>query len=293
MRILITGCKGQLGTELTKQIAQRCSEIGPVPKCYHNATVVGVDMQDFDLSDKRAVKEALHGGSFDVVFNCAAYTNVDGCETNQDTAYAANALAIRNLAEVCESTATKLVHVSTDYVFAGDNTEPYREYDEPAPVTVYGKTKLAGERFIRECCSRYFVVRTAWLYGYNGSNFVRAIVRKARETGAVTVVNDQLGNPTSAADLAHHLLEIAQGNRYGVYHCTNNGVCSWYDFAKEIVSLAGIACEVTPCTTAEYPSAAKRPAYSALDNMMLRLTSGDHMRSWQDALRTFMENAQL
>ena len=292
MRILITGCKGQLGTELAKQIEQGHSEIGPIPKCYHSATVVGVDLDDFDLSDKQAVKENLHGGSYDVVFNCAAYTNVDGCESNQDTAYAANALAIRNLAEVCESTATKLVHVSTDYVFAGNACEPYREYDEPAPVTVYGKTKHAGERFIRERCRRHFVVRTAWLYGYNGNNFVKAILRKAKQTGALKVVNDQFGNPTSAADLAHHLLEIAQGNRYGVYHCTNNGICSWYDFACEIVRLAGIPCEVAPCGTEDYPYVAHRPAYSALDNMMLRLTSGDHMRDWKDALAEYMSKVE-
>ncbi len=292
MRILITGCKGQLGTELQKQLREGHSEIGDIPKCYHNATVVGVDLDDFDLSDKESVKRNLHDGSYDLVVNCAAYTNVDGCETNQDTAYAANALAIRNLAESCESTATKLVHISTDYVFGGDAKEPYREYDLPAPVTAYGKTKLAGETMLRERCRRHFIVRTSWLYGLNGNNFVKAILRKARQTGAVTVVNDQFGNPTSAADLAHHILEIAQGNRYGLYHCTNNGVCSWFDFAREILRLSGLDATVTPCTTAEYPSAAHRPAYSALDNMMLRLTSGDHMRPWQDALADYMRKVE-
>ena len=293
MRILITGCRGQLGTELQKQLSEGRSEIGEIPKVYHNATVVGVDLDNFDLSDKEAVKRNLRDGSYDLVINCAAYTNVDGCETNQDTAYAANALSIRNLAETCESTATKLVHISTDYVFAGDAAEPYREYDLPNPVTVYGKTKLAGETFIRERCRRHFVLRTAWLYGQNGNNFVKAILRKAKATGAVTVVDDQVGNPTSAADLAHHILEVAQGNRYGVYHCTNNGICSWYEFACEIVRLSGIEATVTPCTTDEYPSAAHRPAYSALDNMMLRLTSGDHMRHWKDALADYMAKVEL
>lgn len=291
MRILITGCKGQLGTEIAKQIAEGHSEIGPIPKMYHNATVVGVDMDDFDLSDKSAVKKNLHDGSYDIVFNCAAFTNVNACESSQDTAYAANALAIRNLAEVCESTATKLVHVSTDYVFSGDATEPYREYDIPSPVTVYGKTKLAGEICLRERCRRHFILRTAWLYGYNGNNFVRTMVRLAKEKGEIRVVNDQFGNPTSAADLAHHMLEVAQGNRYGVYHCTNNGVCSWYDFACEIIRLSGIPCRVIPITTAEYPTPAHRPAYSALDNMMLRLTCGDQMRDWKDALAEFMSKA--
>lgn len=293
MRILVTGCKGQLGSEIIKQLKAKKSEIGPIPKCYTNATVVGVDINDFDLSDKQLVKENLRSGSYDIVFNCAAFTNVNACETNQDTAFAANALAIRNLAEVCENTATKLVHVSTDYVFAGNASEPYREYDEPQPVTIYGKTKLAGERYVQERCRRHFVVRTAWLYGYNGNNFVKTIMRNAKEKGQLKVVNDQFGNPTSAVDLAHHLLEIAHGNRYGVYHCTNNGVCSWYDFAKTIVELAGIDCVVEPCTTDEFPTDAKRPAYSALDNMMLRLTSGDHMREWQAALKEFISKVKL
>ncbi len=289
MRILITGCMGQLGSELQKQIKQGHSEIGPIPEVYKNASVTAVDLKDFDLADKQSVHSCLDEGSYDVVLNCAAYTNVDMCESNPDVAYAANALAVNNLAECCEQTRTKLLHVSTDYVFPGNATEPRREYDSPAPLTVYGKTKLAGERCVTERCASHFVVRTAWLYGYNGNNFVKAIMKKAREEGKCTVVNDQLGNPTSAADLAHHILKIAATDRYGIYHCTNNGVCSWYDFACEIVRLAGIDAQVVPCTTAEYPRPAHRPAYSALDNMMLRCTCGDEMRDWQDALAQYIK----
>ncbi|MEG0751286.1 MAG: dTDP-4-dehydrorhamnose reductase [Oscillospiraceae bacterium] len=290
MRILITGCRGQLGSELQKQLAAGHSEIGELPNCYESADVTAVDIDSFDLSDKDAVTRCLSEGSFDIAINCAAYTNVNGCESHADAAFAANALAVRNLAEACEKTDTKLAHVSTDYVFPGDASEPYREYDLPSPVTVYGKTKLAGERSASERCRRHFIIRTAWLYGYCGNNFVRTIIKNAREKGELKVVNDQLGNPTSAADLAHHILKIASGNIYGTYHCTNNGICSWYDFASEIVRLAKIDCAVLPCTTAEYPTPAHRPAFSALDNMMLRLTVGDEMREWQTALAEFISN---
>lgn len=290
MRILITGCKGQLGHELIKQLKNGYSEIGPLPVQYTDPHMVGIDIDDFDLGDKQAVLDHVRDGSFDVVINCAAMTNVDGCEADPDAAYKTNALAARNLAMACEQTATKLVHLSTDYVFPGDVQQPYREFDLTGPQNVYGKTKLAGECFIRERCYRYFIVRTQWLYGYNGGNFVKTIMKTARENGKVNVVNDQFGCPTSAADVAHHILKIAADNRYGIYHCVNHGVTSWYDFTREIIKLAGIDAEVNPCTTLEFPRPAHRPAYSALDNMMLRLTVGDEMRSWQDAIAEYIKN---
>ncbi|MEA4912172.1 MAG: dTDP-4-dehydrorhamnose reductase [Oscillospiraceae bacterium] len=289
MKLLITGCRGQLGRELQKQLATGHSEIGDIPGCYKNAAVTAVDIDSFDLSDRAAVLDFITGGGYDVVFNCAAYTNVNKCESDYETAYKANALAPKYLAEACDRTCTKLVHVSTDYVFPGDGTEPYREFDLTGPRSVYGKTKLAGEQFVRENCRRYFIVRTAWLYGYIGNNFVKTMLRITRENGAATVVSDQLGNPTSAADVAHHLLLLAATEFYGVYHCTNSGVCSWYDFTCEIVRLSGIQAQVKPCTTDEYPTPAKRPAYSALDHMALRATVGDHMRAWQDALKEYIE----
>jgi dTDP-4-dehydrorhamnose reductase len=287
MRILITGSKGQLGSELARQLAAGGSGLGELPAQYRDAYVVGVDIEDFDLGDKQAVLDHVRGGSFDLVINCAAMTNVDGCEAAPDAAYKANAIAARNMAMVCEQTATKLVHLSTDYVFAGDAAEPYREYDLPAPKSVYGKTKLAGEQFVRERCYRYFIVRTQWLYG-QGGNFVRTILKAARERGELKVVNDQFGCPTSAEDLAYHILKIALDNRYGIYHCVNHGVTSWFEFAREIVRLAGVDAEVRPCETFEFSRPAPRPAYSALDNMMLRLTVGDGMRDWRDALAPYV-----
>ena len=287
MRVLVTGAKGQLGTELQKQLAAGGCSLGSVPRRFSGAKVVGIDLDELALTDKYAVKEYLRNGSFDVVFNCAAYTNVDGCESHREDAYRVNAMAPLYLAEACEKTETHLVHVSTDYVFPGTEATPRTEYDLPAPISVYGKTKYAGELFVRDNCSRYFIVRTAWLYG-NGKNFVKTILRVAKEKGKVTVVNDQFGNPTSAVDLAYHLLKIADSAPYGVYHATNNGICSWYDFAKEFVSLAGIDAEVLPCTSDEYPTPTKRPAYSALDNLALRATVGDEFLPWQDAIREYI-----
>ncbi|MDO4565898.1 MAG: dTDP-4-dehydrorhamnose reductase [Oscillospiraceae bacterium] len=288
MRILITGCRGQLGTELQRQLAEGGSALGPLEERLQNSDVTAVDIDSFDLADREAVLAFLDEGSYDMVINCAAFTNVNACESEQDAAFAANALGPRNLAEACASTSTALMHVSTDYVFDGLASEPYREYDLPSPITVYGKTKLAGELAVRERCANHYIIRTAWLYGAKGTNFVKTILKLAREKDEIKVVNDQLGNPTNAVDLAHHMLKIAPSSRYGVYHCTGAGVCSWYDFASEIVRLSGLECRVIPCTTEEYPTPAKRPAFSALDNMMLRLTAGDEMRGWREALADYM-----
>ena len=296
MRVLVTGCKGQLGRELLRQLAEGGSSLGPIPTRFEGAVAVGIDLDELDITDKHAVKQFLREGSFDIVFNCAAFTNVDACETDRETAYKANALGIRYLAEACEKTGTQLMHISTDYVFPGTDPTPRTEYDLPAPISAYGKTKYAGEMFVREECTRYFILRTAWLYG-EGKNFVRTILRVAKERGKVTVVNDQFGNPTSTVDLAHHMLKIADGAPYGIYHATNNGVCSWYDFAKEFVALAGVEAEVAPCTSDEYPTPTKRPAYSALDNLALRCTVGDDFRPWQEAIAEYInklkENGEI
>ena len=176
-------------------------------------------------------------------------------------------------------------------MFRGDERRPRREYDLPDPVSAYGKTKLAGEEYVRRFADRYFIIRTAWLYGYRGKNFVKTMVRLCRERGGAMVVNDQHGTPTNAADLSHHILKVACTEEYGTYHCTGNGdECTWYDFACEIARLAGYEGAIRPCTSEEYPSPTKRPEYSNLDNMMLRLTCGDEMRDWKEALETFFDN---
>lgn len=278
MRILITGSKGQLGRELFRQLENT------------DHTVVGVDIEDVDISKLDAAVELAKEVQPDVLLNCAAFTNVDLCEDERDAAFAANALGPRNVAVACEEVGAKLIHISTDYVFSGKGEIPFTETDIPAPKTVYGATKLLGEQYVRQFCSRWFILRTAWLYGRDGNNFVKTILRLAKEKGEMRVVDDQRGNPTCAEDLARHMLKLAPTKEYGLYHCTANGICSWYDFAREIVRLSGIEAAVYPCTTEEYPRPAPRPAYSALDNSMLRATIGDEMRPWLVALEDYMRH---
>jgi dTDP-4-dehydrorhamnose reductase len=295
MNILITGCKGQLGSELQKQLALGYSEIGPIPEGLKNAAVIAVDLPEVDITDREAMIALLGRERPDTVINCAAFTNVDGCETNHDLAYKANALGPRNLSLAAEEIGARLIHVSTDYVFSGlaNGGVALDEAALPAPRSAYGSTKLLGERYAERFCRRHFIVRTAWLYSYYGKNFVKTIVGAAKKFGKLEVVNDQLGNPTNAVDLAHHILKLAVSDDYGTYHCTGEGICSWYDFAAEIVRLSGVAAAVAPCTSAEYkakhPAAADRPAWSALDNRHLRCTCGNEMRSWQEALKVFFD----
>ena len=288
MKILVTGCEGQLGQEIQRIFRLGHSELGEIPTALQGAELVPVDIDKLDIGNKQAVLTFVSQAKPDIIINCAAYTNVDGCETNEDIAMAGNALGPRNLATAAEAGGAKLIHVSTDYVFSGNESREKREWDICEPASIYGSSKYLGEQYVQSFCSRYFIVRTAWLYGYIGKNFVKTILKAGKERGALKIVNDQLGNPTNAADLAHHLLKLAASEEYGLYHCTNNGTCSWYDFACEFVKIAGFDCDITPCTSDEFPSPTKRPEYSSLDNMMLRCTVGDEMRSWKDAIAAYM-----
>ena len=293
MKILITGSNGQLGNELQSIIATGKAEIGCVSERIKNVEVIAVDVDKLDITNLAQVEEVLNEEKPDVVINCAAATNVDGCESNKDLAFKINALGPRNLAMICEKIGAKIVQISTDYVFKGVGESPLDETELVAPVSAYGKTKLAGENFVREFSSKYYIVRTAWLYGYVGHNFVYTMMRLGKDKEALSVVNDQLGNPTHANDLAYHILKLIETDEYGVYHCTGKGQCSWYDFASEIMRLSERNCKVNPCTSKEYkdmyPNSADRPAYSSLDNMMLRCTVGDEMRDWKEALKTFID----
>ena len=290
MRILVTGSKGMLGTQIVSDLKRGYTELGDIPQAMKNAEVIEKDYDTLDITDNLACRAFFAENVPDIVINCAAYTNVDGCETNQLEAFKVNAMGARNLARACELIGAKFVHVSTDYVFSGEGSTPFCEYDLPNPQSVYGKTKLAGEDFVKQFCSKYFIVRTAWLYGYNGKNFVKTIVKAAKEKGELTVVNDQLGNPTNAADLSHHIIKLAPTCEYGVYHCTGEGECSWYDFAQEIVRLSGVDAKVNPCSSQDYPSPTKRPAFSALENMMLKASVGNEMRDWKLALKAYFDH---
>ena len=289
MTILITGAKGQLGNELCKILGEGVSERGKLPPLYDGCTVIGVDVDELDITSSDAVDAFFSIHKPSIVFNCAAMTNVDGCEGNEDAAYQVNAIGPRNLALACEKHSARLLHVSTDYVFAGNGSKPYVETDEPAPNTAYGRSKLAGEQYVLENCKDSCICRTAWLYGYVGNNFVKTMLRLAREKGQLTVVDDQVGNPTSAVDLAWQMVLLAASQETGIFHCTCNGEeVSWNAFAKRIMDSAGLAVEVKPCTTAEFPRPAKRPAYSALENRHLSDTIGDSMRDWKEALDSFL-----
>jgi dTDP-4-dehydrorhamnose reductase len=288
MKVLITGAKGQLGTQIIKILNNMDSELGLINSSYSSAEITGIDVDQLDITDINAVKEYVTDLKPQVIINCAAYTNVDACEANEDIAFKVNTIGPRNLAIAAEETGAKLIHISTDYVFSGIGTVPYGEYDITNPQSIYGKTKLMGEDYVKQFSSKYFIVRTAWLYGYYGNNFVKTIMKAAKEKGHLDVVDDQRGNPTNAEDLAYHLLKLALTEEYGIYHCTGKGECSWYDFACKIVEYADINCTVSPMKSDNLNRAAKRPTFSSLDNMMLRCTVGDETRQWEEALKVFM-----
>lgn len=291
MKILITGASGQLGTEIQRQLKNGGSALGPVPERLKNATVIATDVNELDITDRDATIAFVRRHQPDTIISCAAFTNVDGCESNPEAAFKVNATGASNLAQAAERINARLIHVSTDYVFRGEGNKPLDESERVDPKSVYGKTKALGEEYVKNFCHRYFIVRTAWLYGYAGKNFVKTIVNAGKKFGKLEVVSDQLGNPTNAEDLAHHILQLAVSHDYGVYHCTGEGICSWYEFASEIIRLSGVDATVAPCTSAEYsakhPAAADRPAWSALENRMLACTVGNQMRDWKVALADF------
>ncbi len=289
MNILITGSNGQLGTQLRHILQDGATELGKIPDSLIGCTILALDIEDLDITDTEAIKTYFAKQKPDLVFNCAAMTNVDGCEGNEEFAFRINAEGPRNLATACQSSGARLIHISTDYVFAGDGTVPYNEFDSTNPNTAYGRSKLAGERFVLDLCKNSCVCRTAWLYGYVGNNFVKTMLRLAREKGELTVVNDQVGNPTSAVDLAYQLVLLAASPERGIFHCTCNGdAVSWHTFAKRIVDKIGMDIPVIACTTEQFPRPARRPAFSALDNKHLRESIGDSMRDWREALDSFL-----
>ena len=288
MNVFIIGAKGQLGRELCDCFARGYTSIGVPEILEENNTLLLADIDEVDIADMDSLRRFTAQGEIDVIINCAAYTDVPGCELNPTLAMQANALGPRNLAILADELGAKLIHVSTDYVFDGEASAPYAEWDIKNPQSVYGKSKHLGEEYIKERTDRYFILRTSWLYSRYGKNFVKTMLRIAKEKGECRVVCDQRGNPTYAGDLAHHILKLASTEVYGTYHATGNGVCSWFEFTQKIVALAGIPAIVFPCTSAEFPSSVKRPAYSALDNLALRATVGDEFRPWEDALAAFL-----
>lgn len=277
MKIIITGAQGQLGQELVKQLDKK-----------YEYDVIKTDRDTLDITNIENVNTFILDQNPDVVINCAAHTAVDLCETDIENAYKINAIGPRNLAIVCEKIGAKLVQVSTDYVFDGNVTRPYREDDITCPNSVYGTSKLMGENFVREFCSKYFIVRTAWLYG-EGNNFVRTMLKLSETNSELNVVNDQIGSPTSTVDLAKAIIDLIHTEHYGIYHGTCEGQCSWYDFAKKIFEIKNIDIKVNPVTSDEFKRPAPRPKYSVLDNFMLKLVGLNSFRKWEDSLEEYLK----
>lgn len=285
-KILVTGCNGQLGRAIRAEYA------GDAVEFILTDVVAGEGVTALDITKIDEVLALVEQTKPDVIINCAAHTNVDACEKEWDAAYRINAIGPRNLSIAAAKTDAKMIHVSTDYVFAGDGTQPYTEFDAPDPVSAYGKTKLEGERFVKEFAGKYFIFRTAWLYG-DGKNFVKTMLRLSESHDEVSVVCDQQGSPTSAVELARAIRHFEPTENYGVFHATCEGDTNWADFAEAVFARAGKGTKVRHVTSEEYarmnPASAKRPAYSILDNYMMRLTDGYRMADWESALDEYMK----
>lgn len=277
MIILVTGSNGQLGHDVIKLLENS------------EHRVYGYDRKQMDITDEKAVFREVTKIKPDVIVHCAAYTNVDGAEKDQDGAYAVNTLGTKYLAMAAKEVDAKMVYVSTDYVFDGEAKEPY-EVDSPTnPIGVYGKTKLGGEKAVKEILDKYYIVRTAWVFGKNGKNFVKTMLRLGKERGEIGVVADQYGSPTYTIDLAKFIIELIQTDKYGLYHATNSGTCSWYEFAVEIFKQAGLNVKVNPLTTEQYPTPAKRPKYSVLSKKKIAKEGFKPLQHWKDALNAYLK----
>jgi dTDP-4-dehydrorhamnose reductase len=280
MKLLIIGCNGQLGRDMMRAGSNR------------NFDTRGVDFPAVDITNAQSIRDAVSHALPDVIINCAAHTAVDACEKDAEKAYAINCDGVRHLANAAKQVGARCVHISTDYVFDGTKKGPYVETDAPHPISVYGKSKLAGEQELIKTYDRYFIVRIAWLYGTRGNNFlktIRSLAEKSAATGEpLKVVNDQIGTPTYTMHVCKQILSLINTDRFGLFHSTNEGQCSWYDFAKAIVSAYGLLARVVPCTTEEFPRPAPRPANSVLENERLKKLGLNIMPQWEEGLEEYM-----
>ncbi|MDE8675359.1 dTDP-4-dehydrorhamnose reductase [Priestia aryabhattai] len=277
-KVLITGANGQLGKELVELFTAKGFE------------VYGFGRDKMDITNQAQVQEVISTLKPNIVLHSAAHTQVDLAESEPEQAFSINAYGTRNVAVAAEAVGAKLVYVSTDYVFDGTNDEPYNEFSPTSPLGVYGKSKLAGEQFVRDLHSKFFIVRTSWVYGKHGANFVKTMLKLGKERKELSVVADQRGCPTYTLDLANSILELVDTQKYGVYHVSNSGNCSWYEFAKEIFNISGITVQVNPCTTEDFPRPAARPSYSVFAHTAIYLNNFTKMRRWEDALEDFLKN---
>jgi len=276
MRVLVTGYGGQLGYDVVRELESRKIEC------------IGVSRAEFDLTDFAVVRSFVTGWAPDVVIHCAAYTAVDQAESEPELCRQVNAAATRNIAEICRDIKSKLLYISTDYVFPGDGDRFYEVEDAKGPKNIYGASKLAGEEAVQATMTEYFIVRISWVFGLHGGNFVKTMLNLGKDRTKLTVVSDQVGSPTYTADLARLLCDMAETDHYGIYQASNEGVCSWYEFAREIFEQAQMPVKVFPVGSAEYPTKAERPKNSRLSKKSLDQAGFLRLPSWQDALRRYL-----
>ena len=276
MKVLVTGVKGQLGFDVVGELNKR------------GITSIGVDIDEMDITDPESVKEVITKAAPDAVIHCAAYTAVDAAEDNVDLCRRVNRDGTQNIADICKELDCKMVYISTDYVFDGEGTRPWEPDDKQTPLNVYGQTKYEGELAVMNTLSKYFIVRIAWVFGINGKNFVKTMLNLAKTHDKLTVVNDQTGSPTYTYDLARLLVDMVLTDKYGIYHATNEGFVTWYDFACEIFKTAGVDIEVLPVPSSEYPTRAKRPSNSRMSKDKLKENGFEPLPAWQDALKRYI-----
>ncbi len=277
MKVLVTGVRGQLGFDVVNELEKRGIE------------ATGVDIQEMDITDGASVERVIRQEMPDAVIHCAAYTAVDAAEENEALCRSVNADGTRNIALVCKALDIKMLYISTDYVFSGEGVRPWEPEDERAPRSVYGQTKYEGELAVQELLEKYFIVRIAWVFGVNGKNFVKTMLKLSENHDSITVVNDQFGSPTYTYDLARLLVDMVQTEKYGIYHATNEGICSWYDFACAIFEEADIPMNVKPVSTEEYGAKASRPANSRMSKEKLTENGFERLPTWQDALKRYLD----
>ncbi|MDH2881571.1 dTDP-4-dehydrorhamnose reductase [Bacillus cytotoxicus] len=276
MKVLVTGAKGQLGQDILRLLENSPWE------------VFGFGREELDITDKEQVNNRVFTIQPNIIIHTAAYTQVDQAESDEQTAFKVNGEGTKYMAQAAEKIGAKFCYISTDYVFDGTKNEPYKIDDQTNPQTVYGKSKLAGEQYTQKYCSKYFIVRTSWVFGLYGNNFVKTMLHLATDKEKLGVVHDQIGAPTYTNDLARFIVELVQSNKYGVYHASNSGVCSWYEFAKEIFKQANINITVNPLSTEEFPRPATRPKYSVLDKGMIQQNGFNEFPHWKEALGDFL-----
>ena len=284
MKVLVTGASGQLGRDVVLLLEKEGHDI------------LACDRDQMDITNQAQCNEVISSYHPEVIIHCAAYTAVDAAETDTDGAYKVNAVGTRNVAVAAEKVGAKLIYISTDYVFDGQSTTPYQEYDNTNPQSVYGKSKRAGEWLVQSLCSKWFVVRTSWVYGLHGNNFVKTMLKLGQEKPKFQVVHDQKGSPTYTVDLAFFLIELMGTEMYGIYHASNCGECTWYEFTQAIFEEAqtvvgvSIQAELEPCTTEQFPRPAPRPVNSVMDHLSIRTNGLTDLRPWREGLRDFIRS---